>query len=249
MWDEHLFPEPIELWSPPPVSVTTTPRMSMPLLLVLVVGIIGFLLALRPQAAVEAWVEVTPVSALTLEPQGTATAVLPMTTVPMATPAIPLISPVFMPTVQRWAPDIVDWAAAAGVDPNLAAIIMQIESCGDKTAISIAGAQSLFQVMPFHFTPGENMQDPDTNARRGLAYFAERLVQTNGDIGRAFAGYNGGHVAAAADWDQWAAETRAYYRWSTGILADIDAGLAESPTLQAWLAAGGASLCRQAAAN
>lgn len=157
------------------------------------------------------------------------------------------ISPVFAPPVQHWAPQIVAWANAHGVDPNLAAIIMQIESCGDPNAVSSAGAQGLFQVMPFHFNNGENMQDPDTNAARGLAYFAARLVQTNGDIGRAFAGYNGGHVAAAKDWGSWAAETQRYYRWSTGILGDIEAGLSESPTLQQWMAAGGASLCNQAA--
>jgi soluble lytic murein transglycosylase-like protein len=141
----------------------------------------------------------------------------------------------------------VAWSEMYGVDPNLTAIIMQIESCGDPRAASHAGAQGLFQVMPFHFAAGEDSLDPDTNARRGLNYFVERLNQTNGDIGRAFAGYNGGHVAAAASWDQWAAETQRYYRWSTGIYSDIQSGVTESPTVQNWLQAGGASLCRQAA--
>ena len=134
-----------------------------------------------------------------------------------------------------------------GVDPNLTAIIMQIESCGDPQAVSHAGAQGLFQVMPFHFAAGEDSLDPDTNARRGINYFVERLNQTNRDIGRAFAGYNGGHVAAGNSWDQWADETQRYFRWSTGIYEDIQAGRTDSPTLQAWLQAGGASLCRQAA--
>jgi hypothetical protein len=157
------------------------------------------------------------------------------------------IASVFTAEVRHWEPQIVAWSEAYGVDPNLTAIIMQIESCGDPQAASYAGAQGLFQVMPFHFAAGENALDPDTNARRGLNYFVERLNQTNGDIGRAFAGYNGGHVAAANSWDQWAAETQRYYRWSTGIYNDIQSGLAESPTVQNWLQAGGASLCRQAA--
>ena len=159
------------------------------------------------------------------------------------------LSPVFTAEVDFWAPKIREWAGAYGLDPNLVAIIMQIESCGDPQAVSHAGAQGLFQVMPFHFAAGENALDPETNARRGLNYFVERLSQTNGDVGRAFAGYNGGQRAAASGWDAWPAETQRYYRWSTGIQQDIEAGLEESPTINAWLQAGGASLCRQAAAR
>jgi soluble lytic murein transglycosylase-like protein len=157
------------------------------------------------------------------------------------------ISPVFAREVKHWEPQILAWSDEFGLDPNLAAIIMQIESCGDPHALSSAGARGLFQVMPFHFAAGENSLDPDTNARRGLNYFVERVAQTNGDLGRAFAGYNGGHVAAAGNWSTWARETQRYYTWSTGILNDIEAGLTESPTLQQWMQAGGASLCRQAA--
>lgn len=157
------------------------------------------------------------------------------------------LSAVFSPEVQHWAPQIETWAAAHELDPNLVATIMQIESCGDPQAVSSAGAQGLFQVMPFHFAAGEDPLDPNTNAERGLAYFAERLRQTNGDVGRALAGYNGGHVAAAGGWESWLPETQRYYVWSTGIYQDIQAGLTDSPTLQEWMEAGGASLCRQAA--
>jgi soluble lytic murein transglycosylase-like protein len=157
------------------------------------------------------------------------------------------ISAVFSDEVKYWEADIVRWASEYSLDPNMVATIMQIESCGDPRALSVAGAQGLFQVMPFHFTAGEDMLDPNTNARRGMNYFAERLVQTAGDVGKAFAGYNGGHVAAGSSWDNWADETQRYYVWSTGIYEDAKAGLTESPTLQEWYAAGGASLCQQAA--
>ncbi len=156
------------------------------------------------------------------------------------------ISPVFSPQVQHWAPQIVSWASQYDLDPDIVATIMQIESCGDPQAVSHAGAQGLFQVMPFHFSPGEEMLDPDTNARRGMAYYAERLQQTGGDVFQAFAGYNGGHVAAAGSWDSWANETQRYYVWSKGIYEDAKAGLSESPTLQQWMQAGGAGLCQQA---
>lgn len=157
------------------------------------------------------------------------------------------IAPLFTAEVQHWAPQIVAWASAVGIDPNMAATVMQIESCGDPNAVSSAGAQGLFQVMPFHFDPGEAMQDPDTNARRGMAYLALGMQQTGGDTSRTFAGYNGGHGTAARSWDTWPAETQRYYVWATGIYEDAVAGSATSDTLDQWLAAGGASLCRQAA--
>lgn len=157
------------------------------------------------------------------------------------------IAPLFTAEVQHWAPQIVAWANEYGVDPNMAATVMQIESCGDPNAVSSAGAQGLFQVMPFHFEAGEQMQDPDTNARRGMAYLALGMQQTSGDTSRTFAGYNGGHGTAARSWETWPAETQRYYVWSTGIYADAVNGSATSETLNEWLAAGGASLCRQAA--
>ena len=159
------------------------------------------------------------------------------------------IAPLFTREVQYWAPQIVAWAAAYGLDPNMAATVMQIESCGDPNAVSSAGAQGLFQVMPFHFAAGENMQDPDTNAGRGMAYLAEGMRLTNGDTGLTFAGYNGGHGTAAKGWAAWPDQTQRYYTWSTGIYADAVAGSGSSETLNQWLAAGGAGLCQQAAAR
>jgi len=158
-----------------------------------------------------------------------------------------IISPLFSPEVQYWAPQIGIWAAAFNLDPNMVATIMQIESCGDPLAVSPAGAQGLFQVMPFHFANGEDTLNPETNAMRGMAYFSERLQQTSGNVGQAFAGYNGGHVAAGTTWDNWANETQRYFTWSTGIYADVNSGLESSPTLQQWMTAGGTSLCQQAA--
>ncbi|MGB3713425.1 MAG: transglycosylase SLT domain-containing protein, partial [Candidatus Promineifilaceae bacterium] len=139
------------------------------------------------------------------------------------------LSPVFTDEVRYWEQDILGWAKEYDLDPDLVAIIMQVESCGDPQAVSIAGAQGLFQVMPFHFIAGEDSLDPDTNARRGINYFVDRLSQTGGDIGRSYAGYNGGHVAAGSTWDNWAYETQRYYIWTTGLYGDIQSGLDVSP--------------------
>ena len=156
------------------------------------------------------------------------------------------ISPIFSPQVQRWEPLIVSYANQFGLDPNAVATVMQIESCGDPYAQSHAGAQGLFQVMPFHFEAHEDMLDPATNANRGVAYLALGLDITNGDMGRAMAGYNGGHSIANKDSSHWHNETQRYYYWGTGIYADAVAGNSSSERLQEWLQAGGASLCSQA---
>lgn len=155
----------------------------------------------------------------------------------------------FSPTVLYWEPLITRWADHYGVDPNQAAIIMQVESCGDPQAVSRAGAQGLFQVMPFHFAAGENPLDPDTNAMRGLAFFAEVLAKTGNDVGRAFAAYNGGWNGTAGGWDTWKPETQRYYVYTTGMMADIAQNDGQAEALGQWLGAGGFALCNQAAAR
>jgi soluble lytic murein transglycosylase-like protein len=105
----------------------------------------------------------------------------------------------------------------------------------------------LFQVMPFHFANGEDPGDPEVNARRGLSYLSRGLQLAGGDMALALAGYNGGHGLIQRDPSTWPSETTRYVRWATGILAELRAGLTSSPTLKAWLDAGGASLCRRAA--
>jgi soluble lytic murein transglycosylase-like protein len=156
------------------------------------------------------------------------------------------LSSIFTPEVQHWAEKIVAWATPFQLDPNLVATVMQIESCGGPGAVSSSKAQGLFQVMPFHFAPGENMQDPATNAARGLAYLALGLTRAGGDAGLALAGYNGGHSQIGKDSALWPSETKRYWYWGTGIYADALSGQTTSTRLQEWLNAGGASLCAKA---
>lgn len=157
------------------------------------------------------------------------------------------VSPLFAPSVLYWEDKIVEWANNHNLDPDMVATIMQIESCGDPQAVSSAGAQGLFQVMPYHFADGEVMTDPDTNAYRGMKFLAELMVMFNGDTGLSMAGYNGGPGNAKKSPEFWPAETQRYHTWGTGIYSEVKAGNVSSQTLQRWLDAGGASLCRQAA--
>jgi soluble lytic murein transglycosylase-like protein len=156
------------------------------------------------------------------------------------------ISPIFTREVQHWSKDIVRWANAASIDPNLLAVVMQIESCGDPRALSRAGASGLFQVMPFHFHLGENPFNPDTNALRGTSYLARSLEAAGGNARLALAGYNGGiGVISRGEWN-WSAETNRYVRFGAPIYEDAKKGVTSSPTLEEWYRQYGAGLCRQA---
>ena len=156
------------------------------------------------------------------------------------------LSPVFTPEVQYWSDAITRWSHAAGVDPNLTATVMQIESCGDPSATSGSGAMGLFQVMPFHFTAQDSPYAPDTNALRGLNYLRRSLSAANNDARLAFAGYNGGiGVIGRSEWT-WPAETIRYAYWGSGIYADAISGKSESTRLNEWLTAGGSGLCSRA---
>ena len=168
----------------------------------------------------------------------------PARTAPAATGSL---AQLFTPEVQYWSDSIRSWAAGAGLDPNLVATVMQIESCGNPSARSGAGAMGLFQVMPFHFYGTDAPYDPATNAARGLAYLKRALSAASGDARLALAGYNGGISVIGRGERTWASETQRYAYWGSGIYADASRSAAESGRLQEWLAAGGASLCRKAA--
>jgi soluble lytic murein transglycosylase-like protein len=156
------------------------------------------------------------------------------------------ISPIFTAEVQYWAGPIERWAAAAGLDPNLAAVVMQIESCGDPGARSRAGAMGLFQVMPYHFLSTENPYDPDTNALRGLSYLKRSFESAGGNALLALAGYNGGIGVISRGEPGWSAETRRYVTYGAPIYADAISAAITSAPLQEWYTRYGVSLCQQA---
>lgn len=156
------------------------------------------------------------------------------------------LAPLFTSPVDYWGSDITRWAQEYALDPNLLATVMQIESCGHPYVVSRAGAQGLFQVMPFHFAPGESYLDPETNAQRGARFLRVCGDYTNHDPGMMLACYNGGPSVTQRSFHTWPAETKRYYAWGVGIYSDARKQLAQSETLNRWLQAGGAALCQQA---
>lgn len=165
---------------------------------------------------------------------------------PGSNAALGSISPVFTQEIKYWEKEIILWSQKAGLDPNLVATVMQIESCGDPLAQSSAGAMGLFQVMPFHFQSMDDPFQPETNATRGLAYLRKSFDTSQGDIPSTFAGYNGGIGVIGWEPQDWVEETQRYVYWGSGIYRDASAGAQQSATLNEWLGRGGASLCRQA---
>jgi hypothetical protein len=162
-------------------------------------------------------------------------------------PNAPLAS-FYTPEVLHWKSEIRQWAGEYGVNPNVIAIVIQIESCGDPVVLSGAGAVGLMQVMPFNFLNGQNMFNPDTNVQRGMSVFYECLTQfAHWDLGLALACYNGGPGVTQEDYSHWAPETQAYYHWATGLWNDVVKGHKTSAVLAEWLAAGGKGLCERAA--
>ncbi len=165
---------------------------------------------------------------------------------PAPVAAVAGLAPFFRPEVLYWGEALMRWSAQAGLDPNLAATVMQIESCGDPSAVSRSGAIGLFQVMPFHFTSSDNPYDPDTNALRGLNYLSRSFQTAGGNARLALAGYNGGiGVISRGEWT-WAAETARYVYFGAPIYEDAQRGFSQSAALEEWYNKYGVSLCRHA---
>ena len=90
----------------------------------------------------------------------------------------------------------VQWEATrAGLDPQLALGLIQVESGFRKYAVSGAGARGYMQVMPFWTKvfrrPGDNLFSLRTNLRYGCVILRYYLDAENGDYFRALGRYNG----------------------------------------------------------
>ena len=155
------------------------------------------------------------------------------------------IADLFTPEIQYWEEDILAWGEQYGLDPNLIATVMQIESCGYIKAKSVAGAMGLFQVMPQHFKAKEDPYDPDTNAYRGLSWLQKTLT-SGGSTKMALAGYNAG-IARVKNPDlEWPSETQRYVNWGLMIYEDSKCSYDYSAALNNWLSKGGSILCNHA---
>ena len=122
------------------------------------------------------------------------------------------LSSYWHPNVRRWEPLIVAYANERGIDPDLIAAVITVESSGIPNAVSYAGAVGLMQVMPydryrFPSRPAASrLYDPEFNISWGVRILAGELEWSGGDVYKALMSYYDGRARAEAGLPR----TRAY---------------------------------------
>ncbi|HEY5341773.1 MAG TPA: lytic transglycosylase domain-containing protein [Candidatus Aquilonibacter sp.] len=83
---------------------------------------------------------------------------------------------------------------STGVPPGLVRAVLMAESAGDPSAISLAGAQGLMQLMPGTASGCgvADAFDPTQNVECGATYLKEMLDRYHGNTTLAVAAYNAG---------------------------------------------------------
>ena len=84
-------------------------------------------------------------------------------------------------------------AAKYAVDPKLVSAVAEVESGGNQSAVSSAGAVGVMQLMPETAAGlGVNPYDMKSNVEGGTKYLREMLDTFDGDVKKAVAAYNAG---------------------------------------------------------
>ncbi len=164
-------------------------------------------------------------------------------------------------TVRRWETLLIEAGQRHKVDPALLAIVMLVESGGNPSARSGAGATGLMQVMPatargiaaergISDFSVDQLYEPEVSVDFGAWYLAQQLrsfgliedPDWQQSVRNAAVAYNGGpgNGQRFVKGSSIPAETRSYVEWVGGMWADR--GLGGSETFQRWLAAGGQRL-------
>lgn len=175
-------------------------------------------------------------------------------------------------SVRAYAPQLEAAGQRHGVDPELLALVMLVESGGHPGAESPAGAIGLLQVMPgtgreiaqrrgiAGFSP-EQLRAPAVAIDFGAWYLADMLrtfqradgaggMDAQRGVELAVAAYNGGpgHVGQHLTTGQpLHAETARYQAWLGGMWRERHQ--TNSPAFESWMAAGGARLVAAAEAE
>ena len=109
--------------------------------------------------------------------------------------AVGIVSVLRSPAQQDLWPFEVRAAARYGLPPALIAAVVEVESGGNRFAVSRKGALGLMQATRDKFGPRQNPFDPATNLDVGARYLADQLRTFHGDLSLALAAYNAGPAA------------------------------------------------------
>jgi len=103
--------------------------------------------------------------------------------------------------IEKFTPIIVEQARANGLEPELVAAVIQVESSWYPKAESSAGACGLMQVIPkWNPKPDgtlytcDELKDPATNIKAGTAALARWMKRASGDKHLALCAYNAGNT-------------------------------------------------------
>jgi hypothetical protein len=110
-----------------------------------------------------------------------------------STSSIP--APLNLPAdLQQYSSQITAAAAQYGLNPALLAAVIQQESSGNASAVSLTGAQGLAQLEPGTAAAlgVTNPFDPTQSINGGAAYLAQQLKTFGGNVSLALAAYNAG---------------------------------------------------------
>ncbi len=148
-----------------------------------------------------------------------------------------ILAPLFTPTVQQWAADIAVWTAGTDISPDMLAIVMQLESCGNPT---VEGG--LFGIP----TASNTLNDTDEQASIALGKLQSGMARTDGNFGMALALYADGERVLTDDFGLWSFHARDMFILGRIMQRQAQAGATSSDDLNSWLQNSGAILCTQA---
>jgi hypothetical protein len=133
------------------------------------------------------------------------------------------LSPYWGGAISQWSRWILFWAEEREIDPDLIAAVIRKESIGYASAEGPYGSVGLMMVLPAEISgmswrpSAEELKQPSVNLRWGTGILKEILRETDGDLPRALAAYNGGweqvHIPST---QRYAHNVLTYYAYAMG---------------------------------
>lgn len=152
-----------------------------------------------------------------------------------------IIAPFFTPTVQYWSDNLDSWTSNSAVTPDMLAIVMQLQSCGNPNYET----GGLFGV-PSVDLANQPFNDIEANAQLAVARLEAGLKATDDDFGLALAYYVDGDTALSSDFTQWSQSARDLFIIGRNLYNQAQNDMNNSVDINAWVGQAGAGVCSQA---